>query len=88
MERYGVDIVLIAIPHAPPSILSSNNLHPCTFAGRRGQAAVPGEERRIENLRERDIGRIIGGEIASERPNPWQQQVVGVPAQGQIGQIG
>jgi hypothetical protein len=53
-----------------------------------GQPLVSGEQSRIECFRKGNIGSIIRREITSQGPNARQKQVMGIAADGEIGEIG
>jgi hypothetical protein len=58
------------------------------MTSRGGEALVPGEQRRGEGFGEGDVYSIIGRQIVPQFPDPRQKQVVRIPAEGEVDQIG
>ena len=58
------------------------------MTSRSGEALVPGEQRRGEGFGEGDVYSIIGRQIVAQFPDPRQKQVVRIPAEGEVDQIG
>ena len=58
------------------------------MAGGCGQTSVARQQWRFECFGERDIGGVIGCEIVPQLPNAGQKQIVRVPSQGKIRQVG
>ena len=54
----------------------------------RSGEALPGEQRRGEGFGEGDVYSIIGRQIVPQFPDPRQKQVVRIPAEGEVDQIG
>lgn len=54
---------------------------------RGGETAVAGEERRVQRLGERDISRVVSGQIAAKLPHARQQEFVGIAAKGERGKV-
>ena len=44
--------------------------------GRGGEAAIAGQQRRIEHFRKRDVNRVVSREVVPQLPNPRQQDIV------------
>lgn len=57
------------------------------MARRRGEPLVAREQRGLEHLGEGDVHRVIGGEIAAQRPHPRQKEVMRISSQGKVGEI-
>jgi len=56
--------------------------------GRTGEVAVTGPERRVERFCERDVNSIIGRQIVPQFPDARQKEIVRIPEQRKIGQVG
>jgi hypothetical protein len=51
------------------------------------ECGVPSHERGAERLRESDVGRIVGSDVAAQLPDPGQQDVMGIARQRQVRQV-
>lgn len=52
-----------------------------------GDPGVPCEQRRAQDLRQRDVDGIVGGQVLPQAPDPGQKKVVGVALNGKISEI-
>lgn len=53
----------------------------------RGQPPVPGQQRRSQHLRERDVDGIVGGNATPKLPDAWQQHIVRITDHRQIDKV-
>jgi hypothetical protein len=51
------------------------------------EPAVTCNQSGCEFFGKRDVSRIVGGEIVTELPDPWQQDEVGIPRDSQVEQV-
>lgn len=57
-------------------------------AGRVSETSVARDQRRVERFGKSHIDDVMGGEIVPQFPDPRQKEIVRIPAQGKIGQVG
>lgn len=55
--------------------------------GRRGEALVKREQGSFEDLGERDVGRVVCGEILAERPDSREQDVVLMAHEAKVSEV-
>lgn len=67
--------------------MPSNQVDPSVATGRRSQPPIARQEHRVEGFGQRDIGRVIGGEVVSQGPYPRQEQPVRIALHGKVGEI-
>jgi len=70
------------------SLRSSIQLDPGAMTGRPGQTPIAGKQRRVERFGERNVNGVVGGEIVPQFPYPRQQEIVGIPLQRKVREIG
>jgi len=51
------------------------------------QMLIRGDERRVERFGERDVERVIGGEIVTKLPRALEERDRGIPGDGEDGKI-
>jgi hypothetical protein len=56
-------------------------------AGCGGETAVTRNQARAQFFGERNVCRIVGGQVVTELPNPGQQNEVGIPSHAQVEQV-
>src|ERR1700751_4946944 len=87
VSAWPLDAFPAATP--PPKRLGTRlyELDPGAMTGSGGEAAVAGQQRRVERFGERDISGVIGCQIVPLFPDARQQRIVLVAVQGKIEQI-
>ncbi len=58
------------------------------MSGCRGESPVAREQRRVERFREGDVDGVVGSEIVPQIPDTRQKEIVRIPAQRKVGQVG
>lgn len=62
-------------------------LDPCTMPRSAHQPHIQSDQRRAEQLGQRDVGRVVGRQVAAQRPDAGQQQLMRVPLERQVGEV-
>ena len=65
----------------------ANDFDAGTVSGSPRQRGVPRNQRRIERFRKSKVSRVVGCQVAPERPDSKEENVVWITVQRQIGEI-
>jgi hypothetical protein len=63
------------------------NLYARRMARGAEDASIASQQRGIQQLGERDIRGVVGGQVGAECPDPGKQKVVGMALQREVGEI-
>ena len=86
LRRSAVDILKKTISRKFTQSLA-NEFDAGTVSGSPGEGGVPCNEWRIERFGKSDVSRIVGCQVAPERPDSKEENVVRVTIQGQISEV-